>query len=144
VSVPEPSTYPPPGANGSLSGSSGVAVLTVDDQAACRRAVAAVLDATPGFHAIGEADSGEAALEAVQRLCPDLVLLDVRMPGICGIETARRLSSSHSDVVVVLVSADSAADLPADASTSGAAAVVRKQDVAPALLAGLWAAHGRR
>src|SRR4051794_4317133 len=49
VSVPEPSTYPLPGANGSLSGSSGVAVLTVDDQAACRRAVGAVVDATPGF-----------------------------------------------------------------------------------------------
>ena len=50
-----------------------------------------MIEATPGFEAVGEAASGEEALDAVDRLDPQLVLLDVRMPGIDGIEVARRL-----------------------------------------------------
>ena len=68
-----------------------VRVLTVDDQAVFRGIAREVIDATPGFESVGEAASGEEALAAVARLAPEMVLLDVRMPGLDGIEVARRL-----------------------------------------------------
>ena len=66
----------------------GVRVLTVDDQAVFRGIAREVIDATPGFEAVGEAASGEEALAAVARLDPQLVLLDVRMPGLDGVDVA--------------------------------------------------------
>ena len=68
-----------------------VRVLTVDDQDLFRGVARDVIDATPGFEAVGEATNGEEGLAAVERLSPELVLLDVRMPGIDGIELATRL-----------------------------------------------------
>ena len=71
-----------------------VRVLAVDDQAVFRRVARDVIAATPGFELIGEAGCGDEGLQAVERLAPDLVLLDVRMPGIDGIEVARRLAAT--------------------------------------------------
>src|SRR5829696_277048 len=88
-----------------------VGVLTVDDQTLFRMAAAAVVDATAGFEAIGEAASGEEALRLSSALRPDLVLLDVRMPGMDGIETARRLAVAQPDTVVVLVSIEDMTDI---------------------------------
>ena len=59
-------------------------VLTVDDQAVFRDAARDVIDATAGFEAVGDVGSGEEAMAAVERLRPELVLLDVRMPGSAG------------------------------------------------------------
>jgi chemotaxis response regulator CheB len=73
-----------------------VTVLTVDDQAVFRRAVGDLIAATPGFEEVGQATSGAEALELAQALQPDLVLLDVRMDDMDGIETAQRLLESHS------------------------------------------------
>jgi CheY-like chemotaxis protein len=114
----------------------------VDDQAVFRRIAEDVIAATDGFEAVGEAESGYEALEAVQRLAPDLVLLDVRMPGLDGIEVARRILASRADVVVVLISIDGLADLPSTAELGGAVPLVRKQDFAPRMLRRLWTEHG--
>jgi chemotaxis response regulator CheB len=119
-----------------------VRVLTVDDQAVFRRIADAVIAATDGFEAVGEADSGLEALDAVQRLSPDLVLLDVRMPGLDGIEVARRLVAGRSGVVVVLISVDELAALPSTAELGEAVPLVRKQDFGPRLLRKLWTEHG--
>ena len=81
-----------------------VRVLTVDDQIVFRRAAHDVIAATPGFEPVGDAESGEEALAEVERLRPELVLLDVRMPGIGGIEAARRIAAAHPETVVVLIS----------------------------------------
>ena len=108
-----------------------------------RRIADDVIAATDGFEAVGEADSGYEALEAVQRLSPDLVLLDVRMPGLDGIEVARRIVASRTDVVVVLISIDESADLPSTAELGDAVPLVRKQDFGPRLLRQLWAENGR-
>lgn len=116
-------------------------VLTVDDQAIFREAARAVIDATPGFEAAGEAASGAEALEMVSYIQVRLALVDVRMPGMDGIETARRLRAVEPAIVVVLISLESA-DLPSSASACGAAALVRKQDFGPQLLRELWAAYG--
>jgi CheY-like chemotaxis protein len=119
-----------------------VRVLTVDDQAMFRDVAGEVIAATEGFEDVGEAASGEEALEAVRRLAPDLVLLDVRMPGLDGIEVARRLVASGSDVVVVLISIDELVDLPSVAELGRAVPLVRKQDFSPRLLRRLWAENG--
>ena len=119
-----------------------VRVLTVDDQAMFRRIAEDVIAATEGFEAVGEAASGDEALEAVRRLAPDLVLLDVRMPGLDGIEVARRLVASGSDAVVVLISIDELVDLPSAAELGRAVPLVRKQDFSPRLLRHLWTQNG--
>ena len=118
-----------------------VRVLTVDDQAMFRGVARDVIAATPGFESVGEAASGDEALRAVVHLDPELVLLDVRMPGIDGIEVARRLRASHPETVVVLISIEEWVDLPA-ATQVDAVPLVRKQDFGPRLLRRLWVEHG--
>jgi DNA-binding NarL/FixJ family response regulator len=118
-----------------------VSVVTVDDQAVFRATAREVIEATPGFAAVGEADCGERALAVVDDLDPELVLLDVRMEGMDGIETARRIKSSHPATVVVLISIEDADNLPAGAEQS-ADALVQKQRFRPALLRQLWDDHG--
>jgi two-component system invasion response regulator UvrY len=117
-----------------------VTVLAVDDQPIFRDLAREVIEATAGFRLVADASSGEAALAAVGDLEPDLVLMDVRMPGIDGIEAARRIARDHPHIVVVLASIE---HMPSAAAKSGAAALIRKQDLRPALLRDLWAAHGR-
>ena len=95
----------------------------------------------PGLEVVGEAATGEEALEAAGRLRPQLVLMDIRMPGMNGFEATRELTTRHPDTVVVLVSVDGR---DADAvRSSGAAAVVRKQELSAQALSDAWAAHGR-
>jgi DNA-binding NarL/FixJ family response regulator len=118
-----------------------VRVVTVDDQAAFRRAAEVVIEAAPGFELAGEAASGEEGLSVVGRLQPDLVLLDLRMPGIDGVETARRLAAERPELVIVLVSVQEPGTAPG-ASRCGAAALVEKRDLRPTLLREVWAEHG--
>jgi DNA-binding NarL/FixJ family response regulator len=119
-----------------------VTVLAVDDQAIFLRAARELIAATPGFAQVGQAESGPEALELAAELQPDLVLLDVRMPGMDGLETAQRLTECLPDGVVVLISLD---DLPIEPSPDalGVSAHLRKQDLSTRTLLELWAAHGR-
>jgi two-component system, NarL family, invasion response regulator UvrY len=117
---------------------SSVGVLGVDDQMLFLEVAREVVEATPGFYWVGGASSGEEALEAVGELEPEFVLLDVRMPGIDGIETARRICDSHPDVVVVLISIEESTVLNEAIDASGALTLVRKQELCPAMLRRLW------
>jgi DNA-binding NarL/FixJ family response regulator len=119
-----------------------VGVLTVDDQAVFRAVVRDVIDATPGFEPAGEAASGPEALEIVSQVRARLALVDVRMPGMDGVETARQLRAADPALVVVLISLEDAASLPSSTSACDAAELVRKQDFCPTLLRELWAEHG--
>src|SRR3954454_23340081 len=89
-----------------------VGVVSVDDQALFRGAVRAVVDATPGFTFLGEAARGEDGVSLAAQLHPDLMLVDVRMPGISGLETSDRLARLSPRPFVVLVSADDQPRLP--------------------------------
>ena len=117
-------------------------MVTVDDKAVFRSVAREVVEATPGFEPAGEVASGEEALQLVKSVQPQLVLVDVRMPGMDGIETARELNCAHPELVVVLISLEDRANVPSTAAESGAATFVRKQDFGPALLRSLWDAHG--
>lgn len=117
---------------------SAVSVLIVDDQAPFRRAAAAVVRVTGGFEVAGEAGSGEEAVELTETLAPQLVLMDINMGGISGIEATRRITTGFPGVVVVLLSTYQADDLPADAATSGAVAYVNKEEFGPQVLEDVW------
>jgi DNA-binding NarL/FixJ family response regulator len=115
-----------------------VGVLAVDDQSTFLDAVQDVVAATPGFRWVGGVTSGEAAIDAVGELEPELVLLDVRMPGMDGIETAHRICGTHPDIVVVLISVDESPVVTPAIEASGAAVLVRKREFGPAMLRRLW------
>ena len=119
-----------------------VGVLVVDDQAPFRRVALEVVGSTPGFEPLGEAGSGEEALALAAELSPELILLDVRMPVMDGIETARRLTAEHPGGIIVLISIDDPAHLPQGVESCGAKALIRKQDFGRLALRRLWDAHG--
>lgn len=119
-----------------------VRVLVVDDQAPFRGAAKRVVAMTPGFEVVGEAISGEEAVEMAAELQPDLVLMDINLPGINGIEAVRRIQKARPETLAFLLSTYSQSDLPADAQTCGAVAYIHKEQFAPNLLAGLWESRG--
>jgi len=107
-------------------------VLVVDDHPTYRAVMRDVVDATPGLQMAGDADSGETAIEAVQKLPVDVVLMDKRMPGMGGLEACRAITEGHPDIVVIVCSVE---DTDSErARPYGAKAVIRKQDLSPATL----------
>jgi DNA-binding NarL/FixJ family response regulator len=116
-----------------------LSVVVVDDQAPFRLAAKAVLRRLPGFEFAGEASSGREAIELVDRLRPALVLMDINMPQMSGIEATRQIVSVHPEVVVFLCSTYDEADLPSGAAGSGANAYVNKERFGAQTLRQLWA-----
>lgn len=116
------------------SSESTVSVLIVDDQPPFRAAARTLVSVLRGWNVVAEVDNGEQAVTTALALRPDLVLMDINLPGISGIEATRQIVASRPDVRVVLLSTYQAADLPADAMNCGAAAYVRKEDLSPRVL----------
>jgi len=135
-------TAPQSASPGGRPAADGRAVLVVDDQAPFRSAARAVLRRLDGFEFAGEASSGREAIDLVDRLRPALVLMDINMPGMSGIEATREIVTAHPDVVVILCSTYDAADLPPAAAASGAAAYVNKERLAADTLRRLWEERG--
>jgi two-component system response regulator AlgR len=114
-----------------------VRVLIVDDQEPFRRAMGAVVDATDGFVVVGSATTGEESLVAAAELRPDLVLMDVNLPGIDGIEATRRLTAVPGGPVVVLLSTYDEDQF--ELAGCGATAYVAKAAFGPDRLSEAWA-----
>ena len=117
-----------------------VRVLIVDDQAPFRRAARAVVETTDGFQVIGESETGEASVEAARELHPDLVLMDVNLPGIKGLEATRRILLESNAVVVLLLSTYEEDEYASKAAECGASAYIAKSRFDPDRLAAAWAA----
>jgi two-component system, NarL family, invasion response regulator UvrY len=115
-----------------------VKVLIVDDQAPFRNVAKTVVKLTPGFEVVGEAESGEQGVELAKELGPDLVLMDINLPGINGIEAVRQIVQEAPASRAILLSTYQAEDLPADAKDSGAIAYIHKEDFDPLLLRDIW------
>jgi two-component system, NarL family, invasion response regulator UvrY len=120
---------------------SPVGVIAVDHHEAFRRAARTSVSGVAGFEFLAEAASAEEAIEIAVTLRPALALVEVHMPGIDGLETARRLTRAVPDLVVVLVSADAAPD-EGEVVSSGAAAFLTKDELTPSALRALWAQYG--
>ena len=120
-----------------------VRVLVVDDQPAFLGAMVAVVSECPGFVVVGRASSGEQCLEIAGSVCPDLVLMDVNLPGMDGLEATRRLRAGESPPVVLLLSTydDDAGEQ--FAAASGAAAYLSKSTLGPGPLQSAWLAARR-
>lgn len=118
-----------------------VRVLVVDDQEPFRLAMAAVVEETDGFVVVGTATSGEESLEMAAALRPDLVLMDVNLPGIDGIQATRRLRADRAAPVVVLLSTYDEDEF--ELRGCGATAYVTKSAFGPDRLEAAWSAADR-
>jgi DNA-binding NarL/FixJ family response regulator len=119
-----------------------VRVLIVDDQPPFRAAARAVVDVTDGFEVVGEAETGEASVTMCRELKPDLVLMDVNLPGIDGLEATREILADAQPVVLVL-STYEAAEYQPRAEAAGASAYIQKSDFGPDELTHAWEAAQR-
>lgn len=134
-----PVTHRPPDLNRSHpSPEKPVRVLVVDDQRPFLVAARQLIESTPGFEPVGEPTSGEHAITLAAALRPDLVLMDVRMPGLGGLAAARCITMARSAGAVVLVTADLQDVPPGAAASCGAVAVMGKQHLCAASLTALW------
>ena len=121
-----------------------VRVLIVDDQEPFRMAARMVVDATDGFDVVGEAVRGEASVSLAAELAPDLVLMDVNLPGINGLDATRQILAGATDgsgaVVVLLLSTYEEEEYAPRAAECGAAAYIPKAAFGPDRLEAAWAA----
>ena len=103
-----------------------IRVVVVDDHALHRDGTRQILEAHPDLRVVGDAASGEVALALVNQLRPDVVLMDIRLPGMNGIEVTRRLTRDHPEVRVLMVSAYDEDEYVRGALEVGAAGYLRK------------------
>ena len=110
-----------------------IRVLLVDDDALMRAGLAAILSSDEGIDVVGEAGDGRAAVEAVRELRPDVVLMDVRMPGLDGIAATREIVATDGAVRVVILTTFEDDDYIFGALTAGASGFLLKR-TSPELL----------
>jgi DNA-binding NarL/FixJ family response regulator len=116
-----------------------VRVLIVDDQEPFRMAARMVVEATDDFDVVGEADTGELSIEMARDLQPDLVLMDVNLPGINGLDATRQILANRGDsVVVLLLSTYEEEEYAPRAAECGAAAYIPKAVFGPDRLEQAW------
>ena len=120
-----------------------VQVLICDDQEAFRSAACEVVNAAPGFEVVGQVETGEESVLAAGRLHPDLVLMDVHLPGIDGLEASRRIRAADPRVAVLLLSTYDPEEFSARIAGSGAIAFISKAVFGPDVLIEAWARGSR-
>jgi DNA-binding NarL/FixJ family response regulator len=116
-----------------------VRVLIVDDQEPFRMAARMVVEVTDGFEVVGEAETGEDSVTMAADLKPDLVLMDVNLPGINGLDATRQILSGSGDaVVVLLLSTYEEEEYAPRAAECGASAYIPKAVFGPDRLESAW------
>ncbi|MFO7653958.1 MAG: response regulator transcription factor [Candidatus Krumholzibacteriia bacterium] len=113
-------------------------VLVVDDSPPYRLALRTVLETMEGVQVVGEVASGEQAVATCRDLAPDLVFMDINLPGMDGIETTRRLKHDTPELVVIGLSVQSDKQTVAAMIEAGAAVHVSKGGGLPAVRDVLW------
>lgn len=116
-----------------------VKVLIVDDQKPFREAAKTVVDLTEGFEVVGESETGEDSVEKARTLDPDLVLMDVNLPGINGLDATRKiLEDAEGRTIVLLLSTYEIEEYAPKAAECGASAYIPKSDFGPDQLENAW------
>jgi DNA-binding NarL/FixJ family response regulator len=115
-----------------------VRVLIVDDQERFRRAASAVVDSMDDFVVVGTAGRGEDSLTAAAQLRPDLVLMDINLPGIDGLEATRRLRAAADPPVVVLLSTYDQSDYGDETILCGASGYLNKSAFDTSSMLEVW------
>ena len=115
-------------------------ILLVEDHIVVRQGIKALLSDEPDLEIVGEADDGRAALLAVLKLQPDLVLMDISMPGLNGIEATRQIRQRHPEVKVVVLSMHANEEYVFQVLRAGASGYVLKQSDSSEVLTAIRAA----
>jgi NarL family two-component system response regulator LiaR len=118
-----------------------IRVLLVDDHPVVRKGLSALVDREPGIEIVGEAENGEQAVAMLERLRPDVVLMDLEMPGIGGIEATRRISESYPDVKIVVLTSHAAEEDVFPALKAGALGYLLKHSAPEDVLRAIHQAH---
>lgn len=103
-----------------------VRVLICDDQVVVREGLRAILGTAPGIEVVGEASDGAEAIDQVAQLAPDVVLMDLKMPGVNGVQATRTIRDRYPDVAVLVLTTYDADEWVFDAVRSGAAGYLLK------------------
>jgi two-component system, NarL family, nitrate/nitrite response regulator NarL len=118
-------------------------VLIVDDHAFIRRGVQTILHPFPEWELCGEADNGNDAIRMAEELKPDIIIMDLSMPGLNGIEAARAIRKAQPDVKIVLLTLHESAELVRSAFRAGARGYLLKTDAEQELVKALTVVTGQ-
>jgi NarL family two-component system response regulator LiaR len=118
-----------------------IRVLLVDDHVVVRKGLRALLDRDPGIEVTGEAEDGEQALLALDRLRPDVILMDLEMPGMGGIEATRQIAQEHPEARIVVLTSHAAEHDVLPALKAGALGYVLKHSAPEDVLHAIRKAH---
>jgi two-component system, NarL family, nitrate/nitrite response regulator NarL len=112
-------------------------VLVVDDHPVIRRGIQAILHASPEWEFCGQADNGNDAIRLAEELRPEIIVMDVSMPGLNGIEAARAIRKTQPKMKIVLLTLHQSADLVRSAFRAGARGYILKAEAEQELLKAL-------
>jgi NarL family two-component system response regulator LiaR len=118
-----------------------IRVLLVDDHAVVRKGMRALLDREPGIEVVGEAENGEQAVHAANRLRPEVILMDLEMPGTGGIEATRQITAERPDIRIVVLTSHAAEEDVFPALKAGALGYLLKHSAPEEVLEAIRRAH---
>jgi DNA-binding NarL/FixJ family response regulator len=121
-----------------------IRVVLADDHPLILEGIRALIQGAPGMAVVGEATNGEDAVTTILTERPDVAVLDVRMPGIDGVEATRRIVRDHPETRVIVLSAQADAETAVQALRAGAIGFLPKEAFGPTLLEGIRAAEEER
>jgi DNA-binding NarL/FixJ family response regulator len=114
-------------------------IVLADDQELVRTGLRMILTAEDDLEVVGEAEDGEQAVDLARSLRPDVVLMDIRMPGVDGIEATRRIAATQPDVRVLMLTTFDRSQLVYDSLLAGASGFLLKDTPSPQLVTGVRA-----
>ena len=117
--------------------SPSISVLIVDDMARVRQGLQTILQLSTGFEVVGEAGNGLEAIQAAEKLRPDVVLMDLEMPGLGGLEATRRIKEQHPDMGVVILTIHGSEEVREQAMKAGSDAFIEKEAPTEQLMAAI-------